>query len=100
MSRSWAKGSTTRWRNLRKAVLLANAAQHRGRCQLDVGTHCPRHGRPCPGICTRQADAVHHARGKAYGDDVRYLVACCTACNLHVGEPGANSPEPTPRSKW
>jgi hypothetical protein len=100
MSNGWTGGSTRRWRKVRAAVLLANAQQHRGRCRLQVGTMCQRHGRPCPGVCTGLADSVHHARGKAAGDDPRYLVACCAACNLHIGQPGAASPEPTPRSNW
>lgn len=100
MSRSWAGGSTRRWRRMRAAVLLANASTNRGRCTLNVGDHCPRHHRRCPGICTGTADAVHHTKGKEHGDDPRYLIACCTACNAHVGQPGTNSPEPTPRSSW
>jgi hypothetical protein len=100
MSRSWAGGSTTRWRNLREAILLANANTNRGRCALNVGAHCPKHGRPCPGVCTGTAQAVHHTKGKEYGDDPRDLVACCSACNSHVGRPSAISPEPTPRSRW
>lgn len=100
MSRSWAGGSTRRWRNIRRGVLLANANANRGRCRLDVGKECARHGRPCPGVCTGTADTVHHARGKQHGDDPRYLVACCAACNLHVGQPGAVSPDPQPRSRW
>jgi hypothetical protein len=100
MSRSWAKGSTTRWRKLRAAVLLANQAENRGRCQLDVGQGCPRHHKPCEGICTGQATQVHHTKGKAYGDAIGHLVASCAPCNRHVGAPTTYNPQPTPRSRW
>jgi hypothetical protein len=100
VSRSWAKGSTTAWRRTRAAVLAANANQNKGRCQLDVGQGCARHGRPCPGVCTGRANTVHHTKGKAHGDDVRYLVAACAECNGHVGNPMDYNPEPTPRSRW
>ena len=100
MSRSWSGGSTRRWRTVRAGVLAANRAQHGGRCQLQVGVACPRHDRPCPGVCTGTADTVHHARGKRYGDDPRYLVAACAGCNGHVGDPATFSPQPTPRSRW
>ena len=100
MSRSWAGGSTRRWREKRERVLLANANQNKGKCMLDVGVECARHGRPCPGICTRVATEVHHARGKAYGDEDRYLQAVCRACNLHVGQPGRAVPDEKPVSSW
>lgn len=90
MSRSWAGGSTRGWRRLRAAILAANAMETGGRCQLAV-----------PRVCTGQADQVHHVRGKAEtGDDPRWLVACCAACNLHVGRPGRTSPTPRPTSRW
>ena len=98
MSRSWAKGSTRAWRRRRAAVLLANANTNKGRCALDVGRHCPRHGRPCAGVCAGVATQVHHGRGKAAGDVD--LVACCAPCNGHVGQPGAVSPDPAPYSRW
>lgn len=102
MSRAWAGVNTRAWRKTRAAVLLANANQNKGRCALDVGAHCQRHGRRCAGVCTGTAEQVHHAGigGKARGDDPRDLVASCRACNLHVGQPGAISPEPRPVSKW
>jgi hypothetical protein len=100
MSRSWAGGSTRRWRVKRGRVLLANANQHKGLCRLNVGVECAKHGRPCKGICTGTATEVHHSRGKAYGDDERYLVAACRPCNLHVGMPGKAIPEERPVSSW
>lgn len=100
MSKSWRGGSTRAWREKRARVLLANANANRGRCQLNVGRECARHGKPCPGICTGRATQVHHSRGKAHGDDERYLVASCEPCNLHVGQPGAAIPDEIPVSKW
>lgn len=89
MSHSWAKGSTRQWRTIRAAVLRANRMEDGGRCQLRV-----------PEVCTGTADQVHHTRGKAFGDDPRFLLAVCKSCNLHVGRPGRTSPTPTPRSRW
>lgn len=31
---------------------------------------------------------VHHTRGKAHGDDPRFLVGSCPACNYAIGDPG------------
>lgn len=99
MSGAWSAGSTYRWRKRRAAVLLANASQNRGRCTLNVGVRCQKHGRRCPGVCTGVADQVHHAEGKARGDG-GLLVPCCRACNLHVGQPRVSTPAPIPRSNW
>jgi hypothetical protein len=89
MSRDWSSGSTRAWRRIRAAVLHANAMDNQGRCTLAI-----------PGVCTGTADQVHHTKGKAYGDDPRYLVACCRACNLHIGHPRTTSPAPRPVSRW
>lgn len=100
MSRAWDGGSTSAWRKVRARVLLANQAENAGLCRLNVGKLCPRHDRKCVNVCTSLAREVHHMKGKAYGDDPRYLVAVCRACNLHVGEIGTVNPQPVPRSKW
>lgn len=100
MSRSWQHGSTSRWRRTRAAILRANRHENAGRCTLNVGVRCPRHDRPCTGVCTGTADQVHHVRGKAYGDDPRYLVPACAACNGHVGNPTHTVPAPRPVSQW
>lgn len=81
-------------------MLLANANANRGRCKLNVGRECAKHGHPCPGVCTGVATEVHHTRGKAFGDEERYLIAVCKACNLHVGQPAAAIPDPKPVSNW
>lgn len=89
MSKAWRGGSTRAWRKLRAQVLLNNRVTNAGRCQLNL-----------PGICTGEADCVHHTQGRAAtGDDPRYLVAACTACNLAIGEPQA-SIKPRPITKW
>lgn len=92
MSRTWAKGSTRSWRRTRALVLLNNQATNAGRCTLQI-----------PGVCTGQADCVHHTLGKAVtGDDPRHLAAACTACNLHVGDPQEQRVKPRPKrvSNW
>lgn len=92
MSRSWAGGSTYRWRRTREQVLLDNIASNQGRCVLAV-----------PNVCTGPAREVHHTKGRAVtGDDPRHLVAVCKACNLHVGDPSAarHDPPPRPTSNW
>jgi hypothetical protein len=90
VSKAWEGGSTRRWRNLRARILEANRMEHGGLCQIAV-----------QGVCTGQADQVHHTQGRAAtGDDPRYLMAACRACNLHVGQPNRRSPKPTPTSSW
>lgn len=87
MSRAWANGSTAAWRKLRARVLHRDQYQ----CQLKL-----------PGICTTTATHVHHLKGKAYGDDPKWLASACAPCNLAVGDPTRrqHDPAPTPRSNW
>lgn len=88
MSGAWGKGSTWAWRKLRLAILRRDGY----RCQLRV-----------EGVCTVVADCVHHLYGKAQGDSPRDLVASCTPCNLHIGEPfraGKTDPAPRPCTTW
>lgn len=86
MSRSWDKGSTRGWRRIRARVLLRD----RGMCQLRI-----------PGVCTIKATHVHHTMGRmATGDDERYLVAACEACNLKTGDPTRGNPQPRRVSRW
>jgi 5-methylcytosine-specific restriction endonuclease McrA len=82
MSKGWEGGSTRAWRKVRAAILERD--QHR--CQLQV-----------EGICKTLADCVHHLKGKQFGDDPAYLVAACTPCNLHVGDPNQGTSDPDPR---
>jgi 5-methylcytosine-specific restriction endonuclease McrA len=89
MSRSWAAGSTPRWRRIRAQVLHRNVLEHGGRCQVAL-----------PWVCQGQADQVHHTMGRQVtGDDPAYLVATCRACNLAIGEPG-RSPQTKRVSSW
>lgn len=90
MSRDWAGGSTYRWRRIRAGVLARNRADNGGRCTAGI-----------VGVCTGEADQVHHIHGKAVtGDDPRFLAAVCRACNLKIGSPGKHNPKPRPRSTW
>lgn len=91
MSRSWAGGSTRRWRKLRAVVLANNRATNGGRCTLAI-----------PGVCTGEATHVHHTLGRTVtGDDPAHVVAACAACNLHVGDPAARpDPSPRPITRW
>lgn len=89
MSRSWEGGSTRAWRLLRANILAANRMNNRGLCCAQI-----------PSVCTGVAEEVHHTRGKAYGDNPRYLQPVCKACNLKIGQPGRISPEPKRVSNW
>lgn len=87
---AWDAGSTRRWRRTRGAVLAENRRTRGGRCGVQV-----------EGVCTGDATVVHHTLGRAVtGDDPRYLVASCKACNLHIGEPSRSNPKPRPISSW
>jgi 5-methylcytosine-specific restriction endonuclease McrA len=89
MSTSWSGGSTRQWRRIRAAVLEENQRENGGRCVLAIKD-----------VCTGKADCVHHTLGRAVtGDDRRYLVAACRACNLHVGQP-TQDVRPLKVSKW
>lgn len=83
MSRAWAKGSTRAWRRTRARVLAAAG----NRCQLKI-----------EGVCTTIATEAHHVHGK--GRDESALLASCSACNKHVGDPTRHDPTPTPRTRW
>ncbi len=86
MSRSWAKGSTTRWRRVRAEVLVRD----RGRCRLRI-----------EGVCTGAATCVHHVAGRdATGDDPAYLVASCQPCNLTTGDPTNRDPPHRAMTTW
>lgn len=100
MSRAWARGSTAAWRRLRAQVLHTNLVENQGRCQVAIpGTWTNSKGetKQCQGV----ADCVHHRLGRdVTGDDPRYLVPCCTACNLHIGEVKNHSPQHKRVSEW
>lgn len=86
MSKGWQGGSTRAHRRARAFVL----ARDGGRCQVRI-----------PGVCTTVATCAHHTLGKSVtGDDPAHMVASCTACNLHVGDPRSLDPEPKPKAWW
>jgi hypothetical protein len=105
MSKGWTGGSTRRWRRIRGAVLEQNLIENGGRCTLQI-----------PTVCTKRADCAHHTKGRAVtGDDPRFIVASCTGCNLHIGDPQTHNPdceacvqrpanvldpEPRPATRW
>jgi len=85
--RGWAGqgGSTRAWLR-RKAEVIARDGR---RCQLKLEG------------CTKIATTAHHTVGKSItGDDPRYLVAACQACNLKVGDPTKADPEPRAWGGW
>jgi 5-methylcytosine-specific restriction endonuclease McrA len=90
VSKAWGKGSTPEWRRIRADILLENLIRNEGRCTLAI-----------PGVCTKEANQVHHTVSRAIvGDDRAYLVAVCRECNLKVGDPSKNSPQPKRVSNW
>lgn len=105
MSKGWTGGSTRRWRRIRAAVLEENLVTNGGRCTLQI-----------PTVCTLTADTGHHTEGREItGDDPRFVVATCKACNLHIGHPPSHDPlcplcaqrpanvldpEPRPATRW
>ena len=98
MSRSWKGGSTRAWRKTRDYVLERDRglcrAHEDGWCARVKGTH----------TCTKRAAHAHHTLGRAVtGDDVRYIVASCRACNLFIGRPKPppdDPPKPKHVSRW
>lgn len=43
---------------------------------------------------------VHHVRGTEVGDDPRWLLAACRACNLATGDPRARDARPDVVTRW
>lgn len=91
---SWSQGSTRAWRRTREYVLARDRAAG-WRCRAHDEGWCARAGRAAIHVCARAPTDAHHTRGRALtGDDPRYIVASCHACNLHIGDPtrGADPP--------
>lgn len=86
MSKAWEGGSTAAWRKTRAAVLLRDGYQ----CMVRTD------------VCVGDADCVHHLLGRSVsGDDPAYLTACCTPCNLRLGDvTKRKDPPPRPTTKW
>jgi len=104
VSSQWGSGSTRAWRLLRSAVL----ARDRYRCRAHNDGWCAKAKRATSHTCTERAEETgehagqaHHVRGKRFGDDPRFIVASCKACNLHIGDPDQRAdPQPQPRTQW
>lgn len=78
-------GTSGAWRRLRREILERDGY----RCRVRLH-----------GVCTTVATHVHHTHGLAVtGDDPRYLVASCAACNLKIGKPKGDPP-PRGRTAW
>jgi hypothetical protein len=88
MSKAWQHGSTRAWRRVRAAVLLRDG----DRCRAHDDRLCaqaPAHQ------CSGRFEQAHHTRGRAVtGDDPRYIVASCTACNKAIGDPTEHADRP------
>lgn len=98
MSKTWEDGSTRRWRLIRAEVLARDGYQ----CRAHNDGHCDRvrsrHTHRCTGY---PANHAHHTRGRAItGDDPRFIVASCQACNLFIGSPERHEPPPKRVSRW
>ncbi|GAB3154215.1 hypothetical protein GCM10027258_57760 [Amycolatopsis stemonae] len=92
MSHAWARGSTRQWRRLRRAVL----DRDQWICQLCGKPINPQLRNPDP-----MSAQVHHAQGKAYGDDPAQLQAAHRLCNQQAGDPTrAPDPAPRPMTRW
>lgn len=98
MSDAWSAGSSRYWREVIRPAVFARA---RGRCEIALpGEWKTREGERRR--CLVVADCVHHVLGKkTTGDDLRYLQAACTPCNLKIGDPTKRpDPAPRPMTRW
>lgn len=85
MAVGWEGGSTRAHRNARAQVLAAAGE----RCQLRLDG------------CTTIATEAHHTLGKTVtGDDPAFMVAACRSCNVRVGDPRADDPQPAVTPWW
>lgn len=95
MSKSWKGGSTRAWRRVRAAVL----ARDGNRCRAHDDGLCAQ---AQAHVCTGRFEEAHHTKGRAAtGDDPRYVVASCTACNKAIGDPTEQADRPIEGvTKW
>jgi hypothetical protein len=96
---SWQGGSTRQWRIIRAAILQRDRTLG---CRAHRDGWCTRANRPGPHTCTDVGEHAHHTLGRARtGDDPRFIVAACAACNLFIGDPAAaTDPPAVPVSQW
>lgn len=100
-------GSQRNWRRTRAGVL----ARDGWRCRMaDVvaGRYLPhltpwrdtlRVSPDCTGG-DRSLLHCHHVRGREVGDDPRYLLTSCRACNLATGDPRRADARPNLVTRW
>lgn len=95
---SWTQGSTRAWRRVRAYVLHRDG----NRCRAHADGYCARASARGVHVCTGRATHAHHVLGRSRtGDDPRYLVAACEACNLFIGDPAATAdPALTAITDW
>lgn len=99
---SWKTGGGREWRELRAKILERD--QYRCRAHEDGWCEKVPHDRPhtCTGAAPLAGGEAHHTLGRGVtGDDPRYIVASCRACNIHIGDP-TKTPDPvaSPVSAW
>lgn len=100
----WQQGSTRAWREGTRPLVLARDRRAGWGCRAHEEGWCARAGRTtrhaCQGLVTPMH--AHHTRGRATtGDDPRYIVAACPACNTYIGDPTrGNDPPCTPITRW
>lgn len=100
-------GSSTRWRKTRALVISRDGYRCR-MLEVKTGRYLP-HLRPwadtlkiskdCTGGDRTKLEA-HHVKGQAEGDDPRYLITSCKACNLATGNPRKRDATPKPVTRW
>lgn len=79
----WPNGSSRRWREVVRPAVLKRDGYI---CQLQI-----------PEVCIGTATHVHHTQDRdEVGDDMRFLVAACEKCNIRVGDPTLDDPDPLP----
>lgn len=87
MSKSWARGSSPRWRALRLFVW----DRDQGVCGLCHEPIPPSARKPHP-----LSYELHHTRRRELvGDDPQWLLATHRKCNLAAGQPGRDEAEHT-----
>lgn len=86
---------STQWKNkqgwyyaytkVRRRLLDMNARHNGGKCCLQLD------------VCTGTATQVHHVLGVGVDKlNPNYMLPCCAACNMRVGDPATHSPPHTP----
>lgn len=108
MSKAWETGSTTAWRRVRAAVIARDGRRCR-MADVAAGTYLPHlriyrrlivTSTACTGG-TPELLQVHHVLGRAAtGDNPRFLITSCRACNLATGYPATVDPRHKTMTDW